>query len=96
MERHPTHSSRLRSIHGTILAGIGILVLLGNVDWAVAQMKNCLCVNAAETLGMFPCIFLSACQAVQAYVFEQQGLLGWLLNSLLACVPLLSVLGAAI
>ena len=96
MGSQQTHSSGLRSIKGTVLAGVGILVLLGNVDWAVAQMKNCLCANAGETLGIFSCIFLSACQATQAFVLEQHGLLGWLLHSLLTCGPLLSVLGALI
>jgi hypothetical protein len=96
MGRQHTHSSGLRSITGIVLVAIGILVLLGNVDWAVGQMKNCLCANAVDTLGIFPCILLSACQAMQAYVLEQNGLLGWLLHSLLTCGPLLSVLEAAI
>jgi len=96
MGRQQTHSSGLRSINGTVLAGIGILVLLGNVDWAVAQMKSCLCANAGDTLGIFPCIFLSVCQAMEAYFLEQHGLLGWLLHSFLTCGPLLSVLGVAI
>jgi hypothetical protein len=96
MQRQHTHSSGLKSIPGGALAGLGILVLLVNVDWAVAQMKNCLCASAIDTVGIFPCILLSMCQAVQAYVLEQHGLLGWLLDSLLTCGPLLSVLRAAI
>jgi hypothetical protein len=96
MGRQHAHSSGLSSITGIAVAGIGILVLLGNVDWAVSQMKNCLCANAIDTLGIFPCILLSACPAMQAYVLEQHGLLGWLLHSLLTCGPLLSVLQAAI
>jgi len=90
MEGHHTHSWGLK------LAGLGILVLLGNVDWAVARLKNWLCVDAGNTLGILPCIFLSVCQAMQAYVLEQHGLLGWLLHSLLTCGPLLTVLRAAI
>jgi hypothetical protein len=96
MGRQHTHSSGLRSITGIVLAAIGILVLLGNVDWAVGQMKNCLCANAVDTLGIFSCILFSACQAMLAYVLEQNGLLGWLLHSLLTCWPLLSVSEAAI
>jgi hypothetical protein len=96
MGRQHTHSSGLKSITGTALAGLGILVFMVSVDWAVAQIRDCFCATAGDTLGIFPCILLSVCQAMRAYVLEQHELLGWLLHSLLTCGPLLSVLRAAI
>jgi hypothetical protein len=93
MERQHTHSPRFKSIAGTALAVLVIVVLFGNPEWATDRF---LCRTAGDALGVLPCLVLAACQAVQAYVLDQHGLLGWLLQTLLSFGPLLSVLWAAI
>lgn len=92
MERQLTHSSGLRSIPWIALAGIGILVVLVNLDWAVAQSGDCFCANG----GVFHLLFLAACQTAQAFILHQNGLGGWLLQTLLSFGPLLSFVAAAI
>jgi hypothetical protein len=96
MKRPYTPSLNLKSIAGTTLAGIGVLVLLGNLDCAVAQGENLFCAAAANALGILPCLVPAVCQAMQTYVFDHHGLLGWLLQMLLSLWTLLPVLGGAI
>jgi hypothetical protein len=96
MERPYTRSSNLKSIAGTALAGLGILVLLGNLDWAVAQWENFFCAAAGNALGILPCFVLAAWQATRAYVFDHHGLLGGLLQILLSLWTLLPAAGGAI
>jgi hypothetical protein len=96
MERQYTRSSNLKSIAGTALAGLGILVLLGNLDCAVAQWENFFCAAAGNVLGILPCFVLAAWQATQAYVFDHHGPWGWLLQMLLSLWTLLPVVDGAI
>jgi hypothetical protein len=95
MGRQHTHSSSFKSIAGAALAGLGILVLLANLDWTVAPLRNFFCATAGDTLGILPCLVLSACQAMQAYVIDHHGLLGWLLQMLLSLWPLFFSVGSA-
>jgi hypothetical protein len=96
MERQRGHSPSFKSITGTALAGLGILVLLGNVDCAVAQLKYAFCATAGDALGMWPCLVLAGCQVVQAYAFDHYALLGWLLQMLLSLPQLLLFVSGAI
>jgi hypothetical protein len=96
MERQHTHSSRLQSIAGTALAVLATTALFGNREWVAEQLGLFFCRTAGNALGELPCLILAACQAMQAYVVDQHGLLGWLLQTLLCFGPLLSVLWAAI
>jgi hypothetical protein len=92
MERQHTHSSRLKSIAGTALAVLLFFVLFGNPDWAADRF---FCSATGDALGVLPGLVLAGCQVAQAYVLDQQGLMGWLLQTLLSFAPLLSVLWAA-
>jgi hypothetical protein len=96
MERLHTRSTRFKSIAGTTLAGIGVVVLLGNLDCAVAQWENFFCAAAGNALGILACLVFAARQAMQTYVFDHHGLLGWLLQMLLSLWTLLPVVGGAI
>jgi hypothetical protein len=95
MERQHAHSLSFKSIAGAALAGLGILVLLRNLDWPVAQVGNFLCGRAVDALGLLPCIVLSAWQTLQAYAFDHQGLFAWPLQMLVLFWPLLHVLARA-
>jgi hypothetical protein len=96
MERQRTHSPSFKSIAGSVLVGLGILIMLGNVDWAIAQLRNCFYAAAGDAVGIWPCVLLAGCRAMQAYVFHQHGLIGWLLQMLLSLGPLLPGAGGAI
>jgi hypothetical protein len=95
MERQHTHSSRLKSIAGAAVAGLGILIVLGNLDGQVAQVGNFLGCRAGDALGLLPSIVLSALQALQAYAFDHQGLSACPVRMLVSFMPLLHVLALA-
>jgi hypothetical protein len=83
-----THSSRFKSKVGRALVGLGTLVVLGNLGWS-AVLRNWSCATAGDALGIWPCVLLAGCRAMEAYVLHQHGLLGWLLQILLLLWPLL-------
>jgi hypothetical protein len=93
MERQHTHSWSLRPTRRAALAGMGILVLLGNMDWAIVQLRNCFCTTAGDAPGILHFLVLWAFQALQAFVFDHRGLLGWLIQTVLSFGPLPSGLG---
>lgn len=95
MERQRTHSQQSKSIAGSALVGVGVLALLGNLGWS-ALLRNCFCATAGDALGVLPCVVLAACQAVQAYVPGDHGLLGWLLQMLVSVWTLLPAVGGTI
>ena len=88
MESQHTHSSRFKSNVARALVGLATLVVLGSLGWS-AVLRNCICVTAGDVLGIWPCVLLAGCRAMQAYVLHQHGLLGWLLQLLLSLWPLL-------
>lgn len=91
-----SHSSSFKSIARTALAGLGIFILSGNLDCALAQLTSCLCATAGGALGLVPCFVMTACQAMHAYVFDYHGLLQHVLPMLLSSWPLLRFLGGAL
>jgi len=95
MERQHGHSPRFKSIAGSALVGAGFLALLGNLGWS-ALLRNCFCTTAGDALGVFPCLILAACQAIQAYVLGHHWLLEWVLRMLVSLWPLLPVVGGTI
>jgi hypothetical protein len=95
MEEQHTHSLSFKPIAGAALAGLGILVLLRNLDWSVAQVGSFLCNRAVDALGLLPCIVLPAWQTLQAYAFDHQGLSACPLQMLVSFWPLLHVLAGA-
>jgi hypothetical protein len=95
MESKSTHSSRFKSISGSALVGLGILVVLGNLGWA-AMLRNRFCATAGDALGIWPCVLLAGCRVMQAYVFHHHEVLGWLLQMLLSLRFLLAGAGGAI
>jgi hypothetical protein len=94
MEGQHTHSLSFKSIAEAALAGLGILVLLRNLDWPVAQVESFLCSRAVDALGLLPGIVLSAWQTLQAYAFDQ-GFSACPFQMLVSFWPLLHVLAGA-
>jgi len=95
MGRQRTHSSRFKSIAGSALAALGVLVVLGNLGWSTI-LRNSFCATAGEALEIWPCVLLAGCRAMQAYLFHPHALLGWLLQMLLSLLPLLPGVDGAI
>jgi len=72
MTRQIARSRGPKSIAGTALLGLGLLILFGNVDVAVAQLGCPLGNTAGEALGLLPTFILGAAsQAFQACVINQ-------------------------
>jgi hypothetical protein len=95
MDRQHTHSPSFRSIAGSALVGLGILVVLGNLAWA-ALLRNSLCATAGDAFGIWPCVLLAGCRVMQAYMVHHHGVLGWLFQMLLSLWPLLPTVGGVI
>lgn len=75
---------------------LGIFVLFGGLHHAVTQLGKLLCGTVREGLGVLPSIVLAAWQAMQAYAFDHQRLLGYLLQMLHSFWSLLRVAAGAI
>jgi len=93
MAKPDTRFPSLKSIAGVALAGLGIFVLSGKLDWAVSQVRNLVCGTARDGLGVLLCIALAAWQAMPAYGFDPHRLLLCLLQ-MLQCFWLLVASGA--
>lgn len=96
MGRQHTRIAKLRAIAGTVLAGLGMVVLFGNLDWAVAQWKDTYCDTHGAGPGMLPSIVLAVWQTMQATGFEQHRLLECFLEILPTFLPLIHALAAAV
>jgi hypothetical protein len=88
MAKQGTSSQALKSIAGSALAGPGLLILVGNLDGAAAQLKALLGMPG-EGLGLLSSVILAA-------AFDQQRLLHGLLQMLISFWPLLFVIGGAV
>jgi hypothetical protein len=76
-----------KSIAGTALIGLGLLILFGNLDGAAAQLSGPLGNTAGEALGVLPSIILTAAsQAFQACAFDHQYFLQGLFQMLVSSI----------
>jgi hypothetical protein len=96
MGRQHTRNARFRAIAGTALAGLGIVILFGNLDWAVAQLKDTYCGAHGAGLGMLPSIVLAVWQTMQAIGLEQHRLLVCFLQMLPLFWRLIHALAGAV
>ena len=96
MARQRKPSEIFKSIAGGPLVGIGLHILLGNVDRATTQLTHSLGANTGETLGLLPSAVLAASQASRAYDFDRMELLQGLFRVLVSFWPLLLVVLGAI
>lgn len=96
MKRQLILSRGPKSIAGTALVGLGLLILFGSVDGAAAQLSCPLGNTAREALGVLPTFILAAAsQAFQVCVIDQQGFFQGLFQILVSFwLLLLVVIGA--
>jgi hypothetical protein len=85
----------LRSIAGGILVGVGLHVLLGNVNRVAAQLRHFLGISAGESLGTLPSVVLAAAHVARAYGLDRHGFAVAFLGMLISFWPLLLVVAGA-
>jgi len=92
MAMQHTFFGRGRSVVGTALIGLGILVLHENLDRAASQLSH-LFGTPGKTLGIPPTVILAAFRVLQAYASDHQRFLeGFFQHTLLTFWPLLLVI----
>jgi hypothetical protein len=98
MTRQLTLPRGPKSIAGTALVGLGLLILFGNVAERAAVQLSCPLGNTAgEALGMLPTFILAAAsQAFQACVINQPEFLQGLFQMLVSFWLLLFVIVGAL
>jgi hypothetical protein len=88
-----TRSRNVKSIAGAALVGLGLFVLLGNVDVCAAQLSCPLGTAAEEVLAVLPCVALEAAsQALRACILNHQRLLEAFVQMLVSFWSLLLVI----
>ena len=95
MERQHIRTRILGIIAGTTLAGAGIHILLGNLEYAGGELKEAICGIVGLRLGILPSIVLAGWQAMQAYGLDYQRHLECLAQLLLSFWPLLLAVAGA-
>ena len=92
-----TFAGRAKSIAGTALVGLGILVFYENLHQAATQLIYLLGVNPGEAPGVLPTAILAAYRVLQTYGADHARLLqGCLLHMLASSWPLLLVIAGTV
>ncbi len=94
--RHAT-KSKLLPILGMALLGVGLTILLSQVDIAAGHLADRVGISVGEANGGVPAFILATVRAAQAVVFDRPNVLSALREMLLSCWPvILVILGAAL
>jgi hypothetical protein len=96
MTRQHRSSESLRSIAGGVLVGLGLHILLGNLDRAAAPLRHILGTTAGGALGDLPFVALAASRDMPAYFFHHHSFLQGVLRMLAPFWPLLLVIAGTI
>ena len=89
----PRFAGRAKSLAGTALNGLGILVFYENLHQAAIQFGHLLDLIPREALGALPALILTASQVLQTYGADYpRSLQGCLLHILVSFWPLLLVI----
>jgi len=95
MGRQQATLENIKSIAAAVMAGLGLLILLGKMAGPAAQVDSILSCAARETMGLVPYIVPSAWRALQSYVFDHQGFSPRHLQILVSCWSLLQLVAGA-
>jgi hypothetical protein len=93
--QHKTTES-IKAIAGVALVGLGLHILLGNLDRATSQWTHLLGNTAGDSLGLLPSVVLASSQAAQTYASDHQGFWQCLLRTLVSFWPLLLIIAGAV
>jgi hypothetical protein len=92
-----TFFERTQSITGAVLLGLGVFILCGNLDRAVAQVSHFLGTIPPHALGVLPSAVVAASRVVEAYATDHQRFMQiFLLDTLASFWPLLLVAAGAV
>jgi hypothetical protein len=86
-------SQNHKSIAGTSLIALGVLILAGNLASTAAQLSHALGINPADaqSLGLLAVISLGASHTLRVYLFSQQDFVRAFHQVLISLWPLLFV-----
>lgn len=88
---------KLYSILGIVLLGVGLTILLAQLDTAAAHLAERVGFNSGDTGGTVPAAILTTVHAAQALAFDRANVLSAAREVLLSCWPvILVVVGAAL
>ena len=90
-------NSRLLRVAGIILLGVGLTILLSQVDIAATRLADRVGITYGEAGGTLPAAMLTTVRAAQALVFDRANVLSAVREVLLSCWPvILVILGAVL
>jgi hypothetical protein len=92
MARQHNTSQNIKSVAGSVLAGLGLHILSGNVAGDLARLNSALGMPVGEALGVLSSVTLVASRSAQAYALDQKRFFGDLLQMLASFWPLLLVI----
>ena len=88
---------KLYSILGVLLLGIGLTVLLAQVDTAASHLADRVGMSGSEVVDTVPAVILTTLRAAQALAFDRANVLSAVREMLLSCWPvILVIVGAAL
>jgi hypothetical protein len=93
----PSGARRLYSVLGVVLLGVGLTILLAEVDTAASRLAERVGINSGEMGGSVPAAILTTVRAAQALAFDRANVLSAAREVLLSCWPvILVIVGAAL
>ncbi len=95
MARQQATLHNLKSIAAAALAGLGLVILFGNVCGRTAAVTNILGFVATEAMQLMPYVAPAAWRALQSYGFDPRGLSPCLVHVLVSCWSLVHSLATA-
>lgn len=96
MAARQTSSQSLKSIAGAALFGLGLIILLGNLDGIAASLSNHLGASRNPALATLPSLVLEASRVLETYAFDHQLFLRGLEQILVSFWPLILVIIGAV
>ena len=88
---------RLYSVLGIVLLGVGLTILLAQLDTAASHLAERVGINSGEMGGTLPAAILTTVRAAQALAFDRANVLSAVREVLLSCWPvILVIVGAAL
>lgn len=89
--------SKLFSILGVALSGVGLIILLNQVDTAAGHFAESVGLTGSDWGAGVPAMLLATVRAAQAWAFGRSNVLSALREMLLSCWPVvLVILGAVL
>jgi hypothetical protein len=96
MARQRTNSQNLKSIVGAAVIGLGLVILLVNLDGPATELTSFLGAAARGSLELLPCLVPAAWHALQVFAFDHFRVSPCPFEALLSCGQSLMAMAGAI